>query len=240
MILGGSGNAVRGNSIHDNGFGISLYYGANNGQVPPTVVLAVAEGPLTKVNTTLQAAPNTSYILDFFASNALDPDGNAEGQTFLGSATVTTNAQGNGDFWSTVSGMSYSGQLITATATDPSGDTSQFSNPQTVTVLGVTNTNDSGPGSLRYAIEEAETLPAPNLITFQIASGPQTIQLFSPLAYDHRYRDHRRHHPARIQRNASDRPRRYLCWRRRAAWSSKATTASFAVWTSPASRGRVS
>ena len=100
LILGGSGNAVRGNSIHDNGFGISLYNGANNGVVSPTVVQAVSEGSLTKVNTTLQAAPNTSYILDFFASNALDPSGNAEGQTFLGSATVTTNAQGNGDFWS--------------------------------------------------------------------------------------------------------------------------------------------
>ncbi|MBA2524190.1 MAG: hypothetical protein H0V18_00200, partial [Pyrinomonadaceae bacterium] len=45
----------------------------------------------------------------------------------------------------------------------------------------VTNTNDSGPGSLRQAVINAEANPGADTINFQIGSGPQTITLQSNL-----------------------------------------------------------
>src|SRR5215217_7444286 len=45
----------------------------------------------------------------------------------------------------------------------------------------VTNTNDSGPGSLRQAVQSSNSNLGADLITFQIGSGPQTIALQSSL-----------------------------------------------------------
>ena len=51
-----------------------------------------------------------------------------------------------------------------------------------VPLLYVRNTNDSGEGSLRWAIEEANALAGADTIRFDIGGGgPQTIQLSSPL-----------------------------------------------------------
>ncbi len=50
--------------------------------------------------------------------------------------------------------------------------------------LIVTNTNDSGPGSLRQAIADANTLPGPDTIGFAIpGAGVQTIDLASDLPF---------------------------------------------------------
>jgi hypothetical protein len=85
------------------------------------------------VSGSLASAANTTFRIEFFAS----PAGNDEGQYFVGSANVVTNGVGTATF----SGGSAvhltaavpSGYVITATATDPNGNTSQFSAPQTVT-----------------------------------------------------------------------------------------------------------
>src|SRR5262249_18160277 len=45
----------------------------------------------------------------------------------------------------------------------------------------VTNTNDSGTGSLRQAILDANANPGLDTITFAIGSGPRTIAPLSPL-----------------------------------------------------------
>ena len=48
--------------------------------------------------------------------------------------------------------------------------------------ISVTNTNDSGPGSLRTAINDANAAPDLNDILFSIPGpGPWTIHLLSPL-----------------------------------------------------------
>src|SRR6266568_1721825 len=47
----------------------------------------------------------------------------------------------------------------------------------------VTNTADSGPGSLRQAILDANARLGPDAITFSIASGAQTISPLSPLPF---------------------------------------------------------
>src|SRR5678815_3847889 len=48
----------------------------------------------------------------------------------------------------------------------------------------VINANDSGPGSLRAAIDNANDLPGPDVIRFQIPGpGVRTITLLSPLPW---------------------------------------------------------
>jgi YVTN family beta-propeller protein len=56
-----------------------------------------------------------------------DSEGYGEGQTYLGSATVTTDPSGFASFDETFTAYSSWGDVITATATDADGNTSEFS-----------------------------------------------------------------------------------------------------------------
>jgi hypothetical protein len=47
--------------------------------------------------------------------------------------------------------------------------------------FAVTNTADSGTGSLRWAIDQANATPAADVVTFAIGSGAATINLLSPI-----------------------------------------------------------
>ena len=51
----------------------------------------------TTVDWELESEPGTDYRLDFFASDACDPSGSGEAQTYLDSITVTTNNNGHVD-----------------------------------------------------------------------------------------------------------------------------------------------
>jgi hypothetical protein len=124
---GGTGNVIRGNSIHDNdGLGIRLTEGANNGQPAPALYLFEA-GATTHVGGLLNSTPNTTFLLDFYANTEADPSGYGEGERWLGSATVTTDAAGNASFNVLVPGATGTGEFLTATATDAAGNTSEFS-----------------------------------------------------------------------------------------------------------------
>jgi len=67
---------------------------------------------------------------------------------------VTTNASGHADFDVIMAMTVHAGENFAATATDPDGNTSEFSRQRPVFL--VTNTNDSGPGSLRQAILDSK------------------------------------------------------------------------------------
>ena len=128
-ILGGTGNAVLGNAIfgHDNGLGIELADGGNNDQEFPLLTLAVSDGSTTTVAGTLTSAPSTTFTVELFVNPVCNPSGYGEGEQFLGALPVTTDADGNATFSFTASIGVDPGQLITATATDPAGNTSEFS-----------------------------------------------------------------------------------------------------------------
>lgn len=121
---------VRGNSIHDNADrGIFLSYGGNTGnnsQAFPVLSQAFV-GAGTRVSGTLTSAPNSIFALDFYRNASADSSGVGEGQSYVGSTNVTTDAAGHVSFDVTIPGPSPAGNVITAAATDAAGNTSEFS-----------------------------------------------------------------------------------------------------------------
>jgi len=80
----------------------------------------------------LISSANTTFRLEFFSNNACDPSGYGEGQTFLGFAQVKTNTTGHTTFKITLPASLAAGNSVTATATDPANNTSEFSECVTV------------------------------------------------------------------------------------------------------------
>jgi hypothetical protein len=152
VIAGNSGNGVgvvgfgpvtgltiKGNSIFSNGgLGIDLNLdgvspndsgdpdtGPNNLQNFPVITSVTDSGGSVEIVGTLDSLPNEDFTLEFFASDKADPSHFGEGQVFLGSTDVSTNASGSASF--DVTFPTKAGPRITATATDTSGNTSEFS-----------------------------------------------------------------------------------------------------------------
>ena len=90
--------------------------GPNNQQNHPTVTNAVYSGGTTYVSGTLNSTPNTSFILDFYASPGPNAFGQYEGRTVLGWITATTDSSGNLTFTSTPFTYNATGQFITVSA----------------------------------------------------------------------------------------------------------------------------
>jgi hypothetical protein len=202
-LSGGTNNEVRANGIFKNGgLGIDLAGNdvtandvgdADNGPNLLQNFPLLTTGTITTSNTTVQGTLNTRsnsmYFIDVFANSVCDNSGNGEGQQYLGSTTVTTDAAGNGAFNITLPAVAV-GRFLTATATDTNGNTSEFSpclravSTFAPTALTVINTNDSGAGSLRQALLDANNFPseAPHRITFNIpGAGPHIIAPLSRL-----------------------------------------------------------
>ena len=102
---------------------------SNNNQNYPVItsITGVVGGSLTATGT-FHGAANTTYALDFFSNAAADPTHYGQGKTYLGSlATVTTDASGNATFTATFASVPAGQTVWSATATDPVGNTSEFS-----------------------------------------------------------------------------------------------------------------
>jgi hypothetical protein len=135
FVNSGTGDLISQNSIFANGgLGIELNAAnnANNSQAAPVLTAAVSAHGMTLIVGSLTSTPNTTFTLEFFANTASDPSGFGEGQTFLGSITVTTDSEGIAHFTARFAVMVPPGEFIAATATDPNNDTSEFSNSKIV------------------------------------------------------------------------------------------------------------
>lgn len=139
-VQGGAGNALHLNSIVSNaGLGIDLSpdgvtvnddgdldTGANNLQNFPVLHAAVTTGAETTIQGTLDSIPATTFSLVFASNATCDATGFGEGETPIASTLVTTRAGGHASFVVTTTAVP-TGQFITATATDPDNNTSEFS-----------------------------------------------------------------------------------------------------------------
>jgi hypothetical protein len=142
----GTGNAVLSNSIFSNspGLGIDLYTGfvpngvtpndacdgdtgPNNFQNFPVISSVVSDNSTMTITGTLNSTASTVFRIEFFASPDCDPSGNGEGKTFVGSTLVTTDTTCNATISFNAPVGDLGGQFITATATDPQNNTSEFS-----------------------------------------------------------------------------------------------------------------
>jgi hypothetical protein len=138
-IESGTGNAVLGNTIsYNGGLGIDLGPagvtpndlgdpdpGANLLQNFPVLTSIVLDASTTQVQGSLNSLASTSFRVEFFATLSCDPSGYGPGQRFLGAADRTTDSGGNVAFVASLSSAA-TGPWLTATATDPAGNTSEF------------------------------------------------------------------------------------------------------------------
>jgi hypothetical protein len=151
---------VTGNSIYDNGWlGIDLIPsgfgygvtqndpldaddGGNGLQNFPDIESAVRQGSSVRVVGALHSSPSGEFSIELFASPQCDDSGFGEGQMFLGSTSVMTDAAGDALFDVLLPATVADGWVVTSTATlEPLGATSELS--ACVEVSG-----DSTPGDM--------------------------------------------------------------------------------------------
>jgi len=132
---GAINNAILGNSIFSNaGLGIDLEFdgdpncvepivhcdpgpGPNDLQNYPVITAATASGGNVMISGTLDSVASTTFRLEFFSSPACYSAGFGQGEHFLGSTNVTTNASCTGSFGPVSFALPGGDTVVTATAT---------------------------------------------------------------------------------------------------------------------------
>lgn len=193
------GIQIRGNSIHDNAeLGIDLNgdgvtpndpgdtdTGGNGLQNFPVLTDSSSDQSGTQVSGTLDSQADQQYAIDFYANGSCDGSGYGEGQSYLGSTTVTTNDSGSADFDASVPGPAPAGSVITATATAmATGDTSEFSQcvtdqggwSPTVSITGVRPVTEPDAGSVTQTFTVQLSAPSslPVSVHIETVAGSAT------------------------------------------------------------------
>ncbi len=194
-VQSGTGDSILSNSIYSNGhLGIDLVApgdppsgvtpnapgvrsGPNNLQNYPILTTAVGGGPSSSIQGTLNSLPSTSFLIQFFTSQIEDPSGFGQGQTSIGSTTVTTDASGNTPITFAPLNSLPANIWVTATATNTStGDTSEFSNavsaqPITMQFLTASVSVDVSAGSALVHVERTGNLNAIVAVNYATSNG---------------------------------------------------------------------
>ncbi|MGB8167798.1 MAG: choice-of-anchor tandem repeat NxxGxxAF-containing protein [Chthoniobacteraceae bacterium] len=144
-------NKISQNLIHDNG-GLAISFGDGKTPTPNAEIRAFSgpnllrnhpvigtfpdhcrlNGTTLTVTGTLTSVASTTFRVEFFASPHASPSGIGEGERYLGAQDVTTNFAGTANFTFTANNVAQVGEYISATATDPAGNTSEFSEARSV------------------------------------------------------------------------------------------------------------
>jgi hypothetical protein len=104
--------------------------GPNLNQNFPLLSSAVSAGGNTTIDGVLNSTANTQFAIDFYSNDACvgRPQDFLQGRTYLGTTNVTTNSGGDATIHAVLTGVVLAaGEKVTATATDPDGNTSEFS-----------------------------------------------------------------------------------------------------------------
>jgi parallel beta-helix repeat protein len=141
-LVSGSSNSVLGNRVFKNGgLGIDLVgngvtandlhdadMGANNLQNTPNLSTVNLIGQNLTITGSINTEQNKTIRIEFFASPEADGSGFGEGRKYLGFATVVMGTNNTMSFNTTlaVAGLQ-PGWVVSATATDHLGNTSEFS-----------------------------------------------------------------------------------------------------------------
>ncbi len=195
------GNEILSNSIYNNAMlGINLgfhttpnpnmpggpFQGPNDLQNDPvlTQALTLPSSSAVAITGTLNSDANTTFTLQFFANTTADPSGYGQGQTLIGTTTVTTDASGNASFTAVFTGQVVpGGDAISATATDPSGNTSEFA--QDVTAVAQTSplvaVNDSYNTDINTTLDVAA--PGVQANDYSVLGGTFTSQLVTSTSH---------------------------------------------------------
>ncbi|MDR3636166.1 MAG: Calx-beta domain-containing protein [Isosphaeraceae bacterium] len=191
-VVSGTGNSILSNQIYANGLlGIS----GSNGLLSAFTLTSVSSNSVsTVIQGQFTSTSQATFLFQFFVNPAnASPSYNYEGRTLITSQNESSNGTSATTFTITIPTALTAGQYVTFTGTGPDHTTSEFSAGVPVSsatqplVYTVTNTNDSGPGSLRAAIEAVNLAPSPlptfnDKIVFAIpGTGQQTINLLAPL-----------------------------------------------------------
>ena len=139
---GATGNRLQRNVVQaTNGLGIDLLplgvttndpgdgdAGANERQNYPVVSAAGSDGvSSTTLLGSLSSTASTTFTVEFFSTSLCDPTGHGEGERYLGATVVSTGTSGPAGFAASLPVAVPAGDWVTATATDPNGNTSEFS-----------------------------------------------------------------------------------------------------------------
>jgi hypothetical protein len=134
---------INGNAIYNNG-GFGIYFlgtgagplpndpldadtGPNGRQNHPVLTSATIFAGQAVVSGVLDSAPNTLYRIEWFGNVSCDSVHNGEGRRFLSGGNYMTDSSGHVAFSGVMMPIPVGYSIITATATDPAGNTSEFS-----------------------------------------------------------------------------------------------------------------
>ncbi|HEX7333081.1 MAG TPA: SBBP repeat-containing protein [Pyrinomonadaceae bacterium] len=168
----GTRNSFRGNSIFSNGgLGIDLGTegvtdndpddsdaGANNLQNFPVLTSVTSIGNSTTILGSLKSTANATFHIDFYSSAALDPSGNGEGALFFNTTSITTDGNGDATINVTFPAPLATGRVMTATATDQDGNTSEFSSGDVT----------SAAGNLQFSVSSIEIIEDLGVLTLTV------------------------------------------------------------------------
>ena len=138
-------NSIRGNSIFANG-GLGVDLSANGPRLNQVggrntstnylqnfpVITSSTGRYITTTTGTFSSVGGQSFALDFYASPLADPAGYGEGRMWLGTINVATAADGTASFTAKFTNAVPVDRILAATATDSIGNTSEFSEINTV------------------------------------------------------------------------------------------------------------
>ncbi|MFZ1728947.1 MAG: choice-of-anchor Q domain-containing protein [Bacteroidota bacterium] len=147
IVRGGAmKNSILGNSIFANGaLGIDLGTAGNtandaadgdtgpNGlQNYPVITSTSDVCGNAMIHGSFNSTPNSTFALEIFMNSHCDASNFGEGQTLIGTTSVSTDGSGDATFALALGGPLTLGKFLTATATDAAGNTSEFSQCYTV------------------------------------------------------------------------------------------------------------